>query len=191
MTYTSNLDDTQPGQADKVRLGAGWLRTLTKAVKERLLTVFVDPDADPLVFKDGVVPGSALVANSIPFSAYADASIGNTKIANDTIELAKLTSAAKLGLYKLEVYNHAYTASNLLPNNSYTATIGTVAGVNGLMILVFPDETLSDATLNVIKVIAKGVGTDIHLYITNVNDSATAVIPTGTIFRIAVLRPVT
>ena len=51
MTYSNNLDPTVPGQGEFARLGAGRIRDLTKAVKERLASIFVDPDADPLVFK--------------------------------------------------------------------------------------------------------------------------------------------
>lgn len=58
MTYSTNLDPTVPGQGEFARLGAGRIRDLTKAVKERLASIFVDPDVDPLVFKP--IPGGSL-----------------------------------------------------------------------------------------------------------------------------------
>lgn len=59
MTYSSgNLDETVPGQGEFARLGAGRIRTLTLALKERLASIFQDPDADPLQFKP--IPGDSL-----------------------------------------------------------------------------------------------------------------------------------
>lgn len=55
MTYSANLDPSAPGQGEFARLGAGRIRALTLALKERLASIFVDPDADPLVFKPSAV----------------------------------------------------------------------------------------------------------------------------------------
>lgn len=51
MTYSTNLDPNVPGQGEFARLGAGRIRALTKALKERLESVFESADADPLKFK--------------------------------------------------------------------------------------------------------------------------------------------
>lgn len=56
MSYEVLLDPTVPGQGEFARLGAGRIRGLTKAVFERLGTLFVNPNADPITFKPEVMP---------------------------------------------------------------------------------------------------------------------------------------
>ena len=51
MSYSGPLDPTAPGQGEFARLGASRIRALTLAIKERLASLFVNPDADPLKFK--------------------------------------------------------------------------------------------------------------------------------------------
>lgn len=66
MSYSGNLDETNPGQGQFARLGAQRIRELTLAVKERLSSVFVNPNSDPLKFKQPVI---AMVTTDYVFPA--------------------------------------------------------------------------------------------------------------------------
>lgn len=56
MAYPTTLDPTTPTDASWAYQGDDEIRKTKQAFIERLLTVFVDLDADPLEFKPGVVP---------------------------------------------------------------------------------------------------------------------------------------
>ncbi len=61
MAYSGTLDEAIPIDTESVGLGASRIRALTLAVKERLESVFVDVEADPLVFKPFDVLGNVEV----------------------------------------------------------------------------------------------------------------------------------
>lgn len=105
MAYSGGpLDPTAPGQVEKAKLGASRIRALTLALKERLASVFVDPDADPLVIKPAAL---APPANSI--------------------EIAQLTAAARLGFYKATIYEFIVPGATpaIAPGGYYLAQIAT------------------------------------------------------------------
>lgn len=77
MSYSGTLDETVPGQGEFARLGAGRIRALTLAVKERLASIFVNPDADPLKFKLPVV-AALTVDHVFPSPTDVPAGFGTT-----------------------------------------------------------------------------------------------------------------
>ena len=76
MTYSGNLDPTTPGQGSFARLGAAAIRALTLALQERLASVYVDPNADPLVIKPGTVNIAALKSGVVEFTWIGGGSLG-------------------------------------------------------------------------------------------------------------------
>lgn len=186
MTYTSNLDDTQPGQADKVRLGAGWIRNLTKAVKERLLTVFMDPNADPLVFRPDVIKSGNIAADVITTRELADSAVIGANVLDDTLTWAKMNSGAKVGIYKLLILDYVYAGANMIADSTDTQIIAAGVPVNGLMTVPFFRDTFDDTLIARLKITSRGVGSTVHLTLRNIDPSNNAVIPAGATVSVAV-----
>lgn len=90
MTYSGNLDSNLPGQGEFARLGAGRIRNLTKAVKERLASIFQDPDVDPLSFKPSIIPFTALKQSLVEFTYGA---FGTTLGVGDSITSSEANTA--------------------------------------------------------------------------------------------------
>lgn len=108
MAYADPLDQSDPSQAEKARLGAGRIRSLAAAVRQRLGSVFSDVDADPMVLRastvgslqitDGAVGTAELADLGITTAKLADASVSATKYVDASIEIAKLSAVARTTL---------------------------------------------------------------------------------------------
>jgi hypothetical protein len=66
MAYADSLDDTSPLDTDLISLGDDAIRKLARALIERLESIIVDLDADPLVIKpDAIVPAAGSVTQAM------------------------------------------------------------------------------------------------------------------------------
>lgn len=112
MTYPDSLDPTKPSDANYLREGDDRIRETRAAIRERLLTIFTDPDADPLVFIAGIINGAALADNAVSAAKLADnavdtaaiidgavtdvkiANVNGSKLADSTVATAKIPDGA-------------------------------------------------------------------------------------------------
>jgi hypothetical protein len=132
MTYSGTLDETVPGQGEFARLGAGRIRSLTLAVKERLASIFVNPDADPLVFKIPVArmftvehtfPSPTSVVGGFSAHAVIPLPAGETPPLNCPIFANWKTQA---GMSTLEVYViHTWFDGTNIQVSAYNPASGT------------------------------------------------------------------
>lgn len=67
MAYTQSLDPAVPAGSDPIASGDDKIRALTQAIKERLLTLVEDIDADPLVLTPEAM-STALATLVLPFT---------------------------------------------------------------------------------------------------------------------------
>jgi len=65
MAYSDPLDPTTPGPDSYVHEGDDRIREFKRAVIARLETVFTSVNADPLEFRQGVIPSAALEASPV------------------------------------------------------------------------------------------------------------------------------
>lgn len=187
MAYTDpTLDSTIPSQSEKVKLGASRIRNLTRAISQRLASVFVDPNVDPLALKPNTVGTTQLV----------DGAVTNAEIADATIELAKLSVAAKAGLYKMTTFEKIpalIEVNSTIPvDGSYAAIVSTgTLNVDKAVIFYGVKQTnLTPALLSQLVIHAYGIaGNTVNLAIGNRSPTATVDI-TGTTFFINVFTPV-
>jgi hypothetical protein len=154
MPYTDPvLDDTVPPSTEKIKLGASRIRALTNAIKERLASIFVDPDSDPLVIKP------------------------------KTIELAMLTDAARLGLFKIEQVEYVGAVTGF----AIGVTIPAGHDVDQhAMTVSIKTTNLPGGTISALTGWAYGSGANIVLNIA----SPTSQDFTGTTFIISIFTPV-
>lgn len=161
MAYTEpDLNEASPPETQKIKLGAARIRGLTKAIEERLASFFVDPNADPLVPKD------------------------------NKIELAKLTAAARLGLYKGEIITWA-PAALIVPISSGGGAIipaGHSVDQLAMFISIKTTDQLTAALANLLLSVY-GSGANINLTYHNF-DTVFPLDLRNTVFNIMVLTPV-
>lgn len=55
MAFADDLDELSPAGSDLISLGDDAIRKLARAVSERLISAFQDPDVDPMVIKNGAI----------------------------------------------------------------------------------------------------------------------------------------
>jgi len=84
MAYTQVINAASPANVDKVEFGALQIRELKRDLVERLASVFVDANADPLVLK----------ASSVGTTVLADLSVTTGKLAASAVTAAKLAALA-------------------------------------------------------------------------------------------------
>jgi hypothetical protein len=161
MAYTDPvLDETIPPSTEKVKLGASRIRELTRALRERLASIFVNPDADPLVVKD------------------------------KSLELAMLSDAARLGLYKGEIILYSDPALIVPAASGGGAVLLVPHSVDQLAMFIFIKTTDQlTAALNDLHINAYGVGAVININYFN-RDPALVLDLRNTVFGIMVLTPV-
>lgn len=86
MAYANDLNPAEPAGGDQARFLDDAIRALTNAVRERLATMVVDVDADPLVLKIA----AAIADNSITHAAMADASVGTAELIDANVTEPKM-----------------------------------------------------------------------------------------------------
>lgn len=110
MAYSFTLDNTTPADGDLVSQGAGKIRNLTTSLIQRLASVFVNVDADPLVFKGfsqstgtaalnivTVAAGLTVTTGGLAVSAGATVVQALNTVGDFTVATTKLTVAAATG----------------------------------------------------------------------------------------------
>lgn len=85
MAYVKTLTETTPAQSEFARIGASRIRDLTQAIEERLNSVFVNAEADPLVLKPDTVGTSQLQADSVGQNELAPSSVGTLELIDANI----------------------------------------------------------------------------------------------------------
>jgi hypothetical protein len=90
MAYADPLDQNKPDGADKRKFGDDQIRTHIRAIRQRLASVFVDVDVDPLTLKDNTVVTTKIVDGNVTAAKLADASVSTAKIVDAAVTLAKL-----------------------------------------------------------------------------------------------------
>ena len=81
MPYSNPLDPTTPADTDLRSQGDDRIREVKAALLERLLTVFVDMNINPLAFIAGVIPTAALANLAVATAKLADLSVTPAKLA--------------------------------------------------------------------------------------------------------------
>lgn len=120
MAYPTPLDQVDPTSAEKAKLGANRIRDLAAAVRQRLNSIFNDPDGDPLTLRAdtvgsaqiqaGAVGNAELAADAVTSDKIAALTIVNGDIADATIEVDKFSAALRTRLLDQTVYVAAYGA---------------------------------------------------------------------------------
>ena len=150
MAYPSgDIDTTIPTDANLLEEGQARIRETRRYLLERLTSIFVDPDADPLVLQDGTVATSiiadlAVTAAKIALATIttaqlADAAVTGAKIADTTITEDNM-GAGSVGtaeLIDLSVTNAkiiGLDGSKLVDGSVATAAIAAAAITTGLIV---------------------------------------------------------
>lgn len=133
MAYTAPIDSADPLSSEKAKLGASRIRELALALRERLASIFTDPDADPLVLKPNTVNTAAIQDNAVTIDKIADAAVGASqladaavtasKIPDSTIPLAKFDNIAKATLAQKTDYNYIFAVGAMLPVGASTIVV--------------------------------------------------------------------
>jgi hypothetical protein len=92
--YADPIDILTPDGADKRKFGDDNIREFKRAVRERLASIFVDIDSDPLVLKPGVITSGMLVDALILTAKIADLNVTTGKLADRVVTGIKLGLAA-------------------------------------------------------------------------------------------------
>lgn len=106
MPYSNPLDPTTPSSTALRSEGDDRIREAKAAIRERLLTIFQNVDANPLAFIAGIIPNAALGSDIVITTArldnlavttpkVADSAITTPKVADDAITFAKLLTAMR------------------------------------------------------------------------------------------------
>lgn len=155
-----DLNEASPPETQKIKLGGARIRGLTKAIEERLASFFVNPNADPLVPKD------------------------------NTIEITKLTAAARLGLYKGEIITWTPGALIVPVNSGGGVIIPAGHPVDQLAMFINVKTTnLLTAALSKLLLSVYGSGANVNLTYNNL-DTVFPLDLTNTVFNIMVFTPV-
>lgn len=96
MAYADPLDETAPAGNTKAKLGDDAIRTHIRAIRQRLSSIFVDIDADPLVLKPGVINSGMLIDLLVSTAKLADLSVTTGKLADRAVTAIKLGLGAVL-----------------------------------------------------------------------------------------------
>lgn len=117
MAYADPLDETAPAGNTKVKLGDDAIRTAIRAIRQRLSSLIVDIDADPMVLKPSTVGNDQVIIASLD--------------ASHVLQNGSVT-APKMG--PLAIQNPAIDDDAILPRNIGPGTftfddLNTVAGL--------------------------------------------------------------
>jgi len=136
------LDQTKPLGTDERRFGDDVIRQHIRAIRQRLSSVFVDIDVDPMVAKPGIIPGTAIADLGVATGKLADGGVTQVKLAKPSVGTAELIDAnvtnAKLGPASVtqaklakpsvgspEVILESLTGAHIAPNSIFS---GNMAG---------------------------------------------------------------
>lgn len=147
MAYDDPIDTDDPGGGEKIRLGAGRIRDLAIALKQRLASIFVDPDADPLVLKP----------SSVSATQIADGSITTIKLVDDSVTSAKIVDGA---ISDTKILGHAVTTAKIAIGavTDQELAVGAVTAVK-VAALAIATASLQDDSVTVDKLAAGAVVT--------------------------------
>jgi len=88
------LDETKPAGGDERRFGDDVIRQHIRAIRQRLSSVFVDIDVDPMVAKPGIIPGTAIADLGVATGKLADAGVTQAKLAKPSVGNPELINLA-------------------------------------------------------------------------------------------------
>lgn len=94
MAYADYLDPAIPASGEKRKFGDDDIRQLTRAVRQRLASIFADVDADPLSFKNLTIQGGALLDLAVLTAKIADLAVTTGKLADGAVTALKLAALA-------------------------------------------------------------------------------------------------
>jgi hypothetical protein len=95
MAYADPINAATPdGAVDQARQGDDNIREFKRAVQQRLASFFINYDADPMVPKNGSIPGAALVDLAVLTAKIADLAVTTGKLADGAVTAAKLAALA-------------------------------------------------------------------------------------------------
>lgn len=94
MAYADPLDQTAPAGSDDRRFGDDTIRQHIRAIRQRLSSIFVDIDADPMVLKDATVGTTQLIDAAVSLAKLADAIVSTAKLQDGSVTQAKLANLA-------------------------------------------------------------------------------------------------
>lgn len=110
MAYANELNPAQPAGGDQARFLDDSIRDLTNAVRERLATIVVDVDADPLVLS----VSAPLADNSVTQAKMADNSVGTAELIAANVTEPKLADDS---VSTRTIQDDAVTQANMAPNS--------------------------------------------------------------------------
>jgi hypothetical protein len=150
MAYADPIDPVTPTDADISGQGDDKIREFKRAVRQRLASFFIDPDADPLVPKVGSVPddvfpvntfdGARIIVNSIPYDRLQPApgagtapanSVGTVALQDGSVTEPKLGPAA---VTTAKIADGTVTGPKLAANSTNTANIVDSAVVRSKLV---------------------------------------------------------
>lgn len=131
MAYVqSTIDEAVPPNNESISQGATRIRNLAQAIEERIRSFYIDPDVDPMVPKNGAIPGAALVSGSITDTQLAAASVTNAKLGAASVATANLQDgsviAAKQGI--VGAVRSLIAPFSLAPSTPTFVTLNAPAG---------------------------------------------------------------
>jgi|SRR3982750_34427 len=90
MVYVNPMNPATPADGDVTSQGDDRIREAKAAWIERLSTIFTDINLDPLVFRAGVIAGTAIANLGIDTAQLADAAVTAVKIEDNAVTDAKI-----------------------------------------------------------------------------------------------------
>lgn len=168
MPYTFVYDDTVPAGSDFLSQGDDAIREFKDAVKERLESFFTGIDIDPLVPKDGSIPGNAIVEGSILGTAF-DPALNLKSIILATIQFSGTIAAAAFVLNSYTIVGAEegdYILVNFVDNPGFLMPMAKVTGTDTVGIALYNNFasgsiTLTNAPIQVV-IIKPGVPGQLH-----------------------------
>lgn len=108
MAYADVLDETKPAGVDALSLGDDTIRTHIRAIRQRLASVFVNVDNDPLVLKDGATGNKLTLTRVI---AGADIAAAVAKVVGGDGTLVAPGATALAGAFSFSTASAAGTVN--------------------------------------------------------------------------------
>lgn len=92
MAYANSLNPAQPADGNYLREGDDRIRETRAGFIERMETVFVSADGQPLAFIAGIIPTAALADSAVTALKLADGAVDTAAIVDSSVTNAKIVS---------------------------------------------------------------------------------------------------